>query len=82
MIHLKCTVVRYGNLHLNSINKLLSNYKPSSKLFRFFQFLIYVSSNEGYVKNFNEKLSILNTNFQNSCSKNVAYYRILMFQTL
>ena len=82
MIHLKCTVVHYGNLHANSIKKPLSNYRPSNKLFRFFQFLIYVSSSEGYVKIFMEKLSILNTYFQNSCSKNVVYYRILVFQNL
>ena len=42
----------------------------------FFLFLIYVCCNENFVKNFMKKLSIFNTNFQNSC-QDVVDYRIL-----
>ena len=71
MIHLKCTDVHYANLNSSSINK------PYCKLFRFFQFLIYVYFSEIFVK----KLSFLNINFQTSFQE-VVYYRILGCQTL
>ena len=52
MIHLKCTVVHYTNLNWNSKNKPFLNYGSLNMLFRFFRFLIYVYSNEAFVKIF------------------------------
>ena len=72
-IHLKSTAVHHAMLILN---KPFLNYRPSNMLFCFFLFLIYVCFNENFVKNFMKKLSIFNTNFQNSC-QDVVDYRIL-----
>ena len=81
MIHLKCTVVHYADSNSSSKNKPLLNYGSLNMLFRFFRFLIYVYSNETFVKQLKKYLSFFNTNFQNSF-QDVVYYRILGCQTL
>ena len=50
-------------------------------LFRFFRFLVYVYSNDAFIKIFMKQLSFLNANFQNSF-QDVVYNRILGSQTL
>ena len=79
MIYEKCTVVHYANLNSNSLNTHYS--RAVEYAISFFRFLIYVYFNDAFIKNFMEKLSFFNDNFQYSFH-NIVYYRILGFQTL
>ena len=81
MIHLKCTIVQYADLNLGSKNKPFLKYGSFNMLFRFFRFLIDIYFNETFVKKLMKKLSLFNTNFQNSF-QDVVYYIILGCQTL
>ena len=71
-IHLKRTAVHHANLKQAVFKLQATKYA----LFFFFRFLIYVCFNENFVKNVMKKLSVFNTNFQNSC-QDLADYRIL-----
>ena len=62
--------MHYANLNLNSIKKLVLNYRPLNMLFFFFQFLIYVYFKETFAKKSYLKTIIFNANFQKYVTKN------------